>query len=111
MRDANELLHAIQQAIVNIMKYTGQGREAFDQNELVQNWVIHHLAIIGTVSYKIPQIFKNQHPEIAWKELMDMHDAFIHRYFEVDKNHVWNTVEHDLPRLKASVDALLTTAA
>jgi len=29
------------------MKYTNQGRQAFDQDELVQTWVIHHLEIIG----------------------------------------------------------------
>ena len=109
MRDAYELLHNIQEAIANIMKYTSQGRQAFEQDELIQIWVIRHLTIIGNISRDMPQDFKNQHPEIAWKELIDMSDVLIHSYFEVDMNRVWDTVEHDLPRLKARVDALLNS--
>jgi uncharacterized protein with HEPN domain len=109
MRDAYALLHNIQEAIANIMKYTSQGRQAFEQDELIQIWVIRHLTIIGNISRDMPQDFKNQHPEIAWKELIDMSDVLIHSYFEVDMNRVWDTVEHDLPRLKARVDALLNS--
>jgi hypothetical protein len=33
----------IQEAIVQIEKYTTQGRDTFAHNELIQTWVIHHL--------------------------------------------------------------------
>jgi uncharacterized protein with HEPN domain len=89
------------------MKYAGEGRDAFDQNELIQTWVIHHLEIIGEASRAIPQDFRNRHPEIEWKEISGMRNALIHGYFEINTNRVWDTITHDLPRLKASVDALL----
>jgi uncharacterized protein with HEPN domain len=47
MRDTSERLRDIQEAIIRITKYTDQGRQLFDQNELVRTWVIHHLEIIG----------------------------------------------------------------
>jgi uncharacterized protein with HEPN domain len=31
----------------------------------------------------------------------------IHNYFDVSMAIVWNTVKHDLPRLKRQIDALL----
>jgi uncharacterized protein with HEPN domain len=58
MRDTNERLHDIQEAIDNINKYTNQGRERFDHDELVQTWVIRHMEIIGEAARAIPQDFK-----------------------------------------------------
>jgi uncharacterized protein with HEPN domain len=109
MRDTSERLRDIQEAIANIMKYASRGRDAFDQEELIQTWVIHHLKIIDRASRAIPQDFKNQHPEVEWKKLSDMRGTLIDGYFEINTDHVWDTITHDLPRLKASVDALLAT--
>lgn len=39
MRSVLERLRDIQQAILNVEKYTTQGRKAFDENELIQTWV------------------------------------------------------------------------
>jgi hypothetical protein len=38
-----DILHAIR--LIN--KYASRGRSAFDQDELVQTWVIHHIEVIG----------------------------------------------------------------
>ncbi len=55
MRDVSERLRDIQEAITHITKYTDLGRQSFDQNELVQTWVVHHLEIIGEAARSIPQ--------------------------------------------------------
>ncbi len=39
MRNDRERLLDIEEAIEKIEKYTHQGRVAFDENELIQNWV------------------------------------------------------------------------
>lgn len=39
MRSVLERLRDIQQAILNVEKYTTQGRKTFDENELIQTWV------------------------------------------------------------------------
>lgn len=63
MRDTTERLRDIQEAINNITKYTSKGRQVFDEDELVQTWVIRHLEIIGEATRAIPQEFKARHPE------------------------------------------------
>lgn len=107
MRDTNERLHDIQEAITNIMKYTSQGRSLFDQDELVQTWVVRHLEIIGEAARAIPQGFKNHHPEIPWRRINGMRNIIVHIYFGIDRDRIWEAVEHDLPVLKVSVDAFL----
>jgi len=109
MRDTNERLRDIQEAIANIMKYTDQGRNRFDQDELVQTWVIRHLEIIGEAARAIPMDFKDQHPEIAWGQINGMRNVIVHAYFGINRDRVWSTVEDDLPDLKTSVDTILNT--
>lgn len=47
MRDPRERLRDILDAVARIERYTSRGREAFDKDELIQVWVVHHLQIIG----------------------------------------------------------------
>ena len=47
MRDDRERLKDIQEAIERIERYTSKGRKAFERDELIQGWVVHHLQLIG----------------------------------------------------------------
>ncbi len=108
MRDISERLRDIKEAIKQITKYTDLGRQAFDQDELVRIWVIHHLEIIGEAARSIPQEFKKKHQEVPWQQISKMRNVLIHIYFGVDTDIIWAVVEQDLPTLKTSINALLT---
>ncbi len=47
MRDPKERLRDILEAIARIERYASRGREAFEKEEMIQVWVVHHLQIIG----------------------------------------------------------------
>ena len=57
MRDDSERLKDILEAIENIEKYASRGKELFEQDELIQVWIIHHLQIIGEASAAMSQNF------------------------------------------------------
>ena len=40
MRSDYERLLDIQEAIANIEKYTNRGKNAFENDELIQNWIV-----------------------------------------------------------------------
>ena len=46
-RDDQRRLQDMQEAIERIERYANEGRDTFATNELVQTWVIHHLAKIS----------------------------------------------------------------
>ncbi len=106
-RSTSYRLRDIQGAIANIERYTIEGRQAFDESELVQVWVIYHLIVIGEAIHYLPQTLKNEHSYILWRQMSDTADALLHEYFATDTNVVWAVVEQVMPALKASVDALL----
>ena len=53
MRSDYERLLDIQEAIENIDKYSNRGKNAFENDELIQNWIVRQLQIIGEASIKI----------------------------------------------------------
>ena len=67
MRDDRVRLLDIQEAIERIEKYARQGHEAFEQEELIQTWIVHHLQIIGEAARTLSCDLKDQHPEMPSK--------------------------------------------
>lgn len=107
MRSDEERLRDILEAIERIQRYAVQGRSAFDQDELIQTWIAHHLQVIGEASRAIPDEFRDAHSEIPWHEIVGMRNILVHHYFGVDANVVWSVVENDLPRIEAAVRKVL----
>ena len=68
MRGERVRLLDIQEAIERIEKYARQGQEAFEQEELIQTWIVHHLQIIGEAARASD--LKNQHPEMPWSKII-----------------------------------------
>ena len=107
MRDDQERLIDILEAIEQIECYTNQGKETFEHDELIQIWIIHHIQIIGEASAKISNILRMAHKEVPWQKIIAMRNILVHAYFSVDLDEVWNSVERDLPELKSRVKMIL----
>jgi uncharacterized protein with HEPN domain len=107
MRDNRERLKDILEAINSIEKYANWGKEIFEQDELIQVWIIHHLQIIGEASSAMSQSFIVNHPEISWQDMSDFRNVLVHEYFRVDTEIVWNVVVRELPDLKQKIRRIL----
>ncbi len=107
MRDDKERLLDILEAIDRIEKYAIQGRQAFEQSELIQNWMIRNLIIIGESVYKISVAFKQEHATIPWDQIEGMRHVLVHDYFEINPQMVWIVVEKEIAPLKQHVQEIL----
>ncbi len=107
MRDDRIRLEDILEAVKRIERYAKRGRKAFQNDELIQNWVIHHIQIIGEASGKLSESFRKTHAEIPWPQIIKMRHVLVHDYFGIDLEEVWAVVEHDLPDLKRKAKAIL----
>jgi uncharacterized protein with HEPN domain len=95
------------EAIELIERYAARGRQAFDGDELIQNWFIRHLQILGEAARTLPEEVRLQAPGIEWNKITGMRHVLVHDYFGIDRDVVWSTVENDLGPLKASLVRLL----
>ena len=93
MRDDDERLRDILEAIERIEKYASRGRDAFDADELIQTWVLHHLQIVGEAVRAISPTTKENSDEVPWSKIIGMRNILVHNYFAIDKDLVWSVIE------------------
>ena len=68
MRSDLERISDIIEAIEQIEKKTLNRRNLFNNDEMIQVWVIHHLLIIGEAVRAMSQEFLSLHPDIPWSD-------------------------------------------
>lgn len=107
MRDDRERLLDILEAIEKIEKYAARGRSVFDKEELIQNWVLHHLQIIGEAVRALSPETTSHADEIEWSKIIGMRNILVHNYFSVDTDIVWAVIENDLQTLKFKIQEFL----
>ena len=107
MKNDRERILDMQEAILRVEKYATRGKRAFENDELIQNWIIHHLQIIGEAAARVTQEFREQYPDIPWTQIVGMRNILVHNYFGVDTEIVWSVVEKDIPELKEHIEQIL----
>jgi uncharacterized protein with HEPN domain len=107
MRSDRERLIDALEDIELIEKYTASGRAAFDSEELVQNWVLRHLQIIGEACRTTSPGLQQRYPDVPWSSIIGMRNILVHNYFELDIEIVWAVVDQDLASLKQQLQEIL----
>jgi uncharacterized protein with HEPN domain len=107
VRDPRERLLDVVHAIDEIERYAKGGRAAFDADELVRTWIVHHLEIIGEAARGIAPQTRALAPDVPWAAIVAMRNILVHGYFEIDADVVWQVVTRDLPGLRRGVENLL----
>ncbi|MGZ7096759.1 MAG: HepT-like ribonuclease domain-containing protein [Methanobacterium sp.] len=69
----------------------------------VQRFTVRSLEIIGEAVKNLSDEFKDNYPQIEWKEIAGMRDRLVHRYFNVDLDIVYEVIMNRLPELKETV--------
>lgn len=96
-----ESIQYIEQDIAEIQK------ETFFSDRRIQQLVIRNLEVIGEAVTNISEEARKNHPEIPWRDIMDMRNKLIHEYFGIDDEAVWKTATENIPALKKQVERIL----
>jgi uncharacterized protein with HEPN domain len=107
MRSDTVLVIDILDAAHRVSEYVGDiDYGAFVSNRMLQAAVQHEILIMGEAASKVSQEFKERHVTIAWAELIQLRNFYIHAYHRVDTERLWKTlnglvrdVERKLARL------------
>lgn len=80
--------------------------EEFIKDKKTLNAVIRSIEIIGEASKQLPNPLKAKYPELPWKEITGMRDKLIHAYFGMDTETIWETIKHNIPGLKQTIQKI-----
>lgn len=107
MRSEQERLLDILEAIERIEKYAARGKAAFEDDELIQNWMVNHILMIGEACRALTDEFQSSHTSVPWVDIIAMRNLLVHHYFGIDLSAVWLVVERDIPELKLNIQVIL----
>jgi len=108
-RASDYLQHAVD-ACERIAEYTrGQTLAGFLGSRMIQDAVLRNFEVLGEAIVQLrdedPAIL-GRFPDVAWKETIAFRNRLIHGYANVDFAVVWETIQGDLPQLRAQLQAI-----
>ena len=104
----NESLIDIERAVRRILRYTDNiSRAELEINDEKVSAILYQIAVIGEATKRLSQEFRQQHPEIPWRDIAGMRDVLIHKYDQVDFDVIWDVVQSKLPELLTLLEPLL----
>jgi uncharacterized protein with HEPN domain len=103
-------LQHILDAILEIEEYLIEADfEKFIENSMMRFACIKQLEIIGEASNHISEETKSKFSGIEWAQIVGMRNVFVHEYFGVDVNLVWEIIKSEIPDLKERITEIVTS--
>ena len=81
----------------------------FMENSMMKFACIKQMEIIGEASNHISDEIKLKFSGIELAQIIGMRNVFVHEYFGVDTNLVWEIIKNDLPELKDKIKEILNS--
>lgn len=107
-KDPLVFLEHILESIDRIEQYLHNvDEETFHVSGGIQDQVVRRIEIIGEATKNLPREFREQYPEVPWKDMAGMRDVIAHQYFDINYNRVWDTATELLPPLKKQIELII----
>jgi len=98
MRDVDLLLRDILAASEDIVVFTrGMSFGEFIRDEKTRAAVLYKFAVMGEATKMLPDMVREQYPDIPWRSIAGLRDRVIHGYIGVDYELLWETISSKLP--------------
>lgn len=98
----------IERACRQILSFsTGLTRDMLAANVEKQSAILYQVVVVGEATKRLSQVFRDQHPEVPWRDMAGMRDIVAHQYDRVDVDDLWQVVRDDIPELLSLLQPLL----
>jgi uncharacterized protein with HEPN domain len=85
--------------------------ENFKQNSMMRFACIKQLEIIGEACNHVTSETKQRFSDVEWAQVVGMRNVFVHEYFGIDTNIVWEILKNDLPIVKIKISQIIKELA
>jgi uncharacterized protein with HEPN domain len=106
LRDSQALIDILT-GIQQVLRYTqGLKRENLQQDDEKQAAILYRLIVIGEATKRLSNQFREQHPNIPWRQMAGLRDVVIHDYDELDFDILWNVIRVNMPDILPQLQAV-----
>jgi uncharacterized protein with HEPN domain len=106
-QDAVRLRHMLDASRKAIVILDGRSFEELAADERDRLAIERLLEIVGEAANHIAPSTMAQLDRLPWRDMIDMRNVVIHRYFAIEIEAIWKTVVEDLPLLVNEIEAFL----
>jgi len=85
--------------------------DQFRTNRMLVRAVERELEIVGEAARRLSQQIKAAHPDIAWRQIINLRNMIAHGYDEVDEDRIWQLTQREVPDLIAQLRRLVPPGA
>jgi uncharacterized protein with HEPN domain len=101
-------LEHIRDAIIVAVQLAGESSRADLQGDLKLELALARcVEIVGEAANQLSEETRTSISEVPWRQVIGMRHRLVHAYFNVDLNHLWDTIEGDLPPLLEVINRVL----
>ncbi|WP_275967568.1 DUF86 domain-containing protein [Pseudoflavonifractor phocaeensis] len=80
---------------------------AFETDHMFQDACCMCVVQIGELVGQLSEEVKRRNTAIPWRIIKDTRNFYVHAYGAIDIPSVWDTLEHDIPDVKAACEQIL----
>jgi uncharacterized protein with HEPN domain len=109
--DTTRIQHMLESAYDARYFAQNRTRADLDTDRMLVRALTNCIEVIGEAASKLSKDLREQHPEIPWKQIINMRHRLIHDYFIIDLNILWASVLDDIPLLITALEQIVTPEA
>lgn len=79
----------------------------FFEDKKTQFAILQQLTVIGEAVKRISAEFRDQHPEIPWRNIAGLRDNLVHEYDHIDLDTIWDVATQRIPVLLSQIEPLI----
>jgi uncharacterized protein with HEPN domain len=97
----------ILECIDKINQYTGNDRERFVSDDLIQDGVLRRLQTMAESTQRLSEDLKQTMTDVDWRALSGFRNVLVHDYLNgIDLDRIWDIVNNYLPKLKKAIESI-----
>ena len=99
------------QACERVTAYTaGMDQPEFLADTRTYDATLRNLELVGEAAARIPEVVRDSHSDIPWRDIIGARNQIIHGYLGIDDDLIWGIVCRSVPELIPQLRALLEVA-
>jgi len=107
--DRARLQHMLDNARLACQFAEGKTREDLETDDQLRLALDRAVEIVGEAASHVTDELQGETPEIPWSDIKGIQVIVAHKYYEIDNDILWETVNDYLPPLIGQLEAILGT--